>query len=360
MRIAKYIFLLLLLLFIAFIVFVATQPNSFDYKSEKTINTPKNTVFQYINNYKNWNNWYPDLNSKIKISLSEIPSGEGAFMQWNETKIMTTNVYLNDSIFQVKEEGDKKYDLYWKFDGNGAETKVTWGIKGDLSFKEKLVAFFRGGNEFLYTSKLEQGLEDINDYLVNEITNYNILINGVINNHASYYIKQKDSSSTADFPIKTNKALQNVQDFVKQNDIVINGDAFIQFAGWSLQEPLYFAACVPIEEEILTTPLSDITGHYQEEYSALKITLKGSYYHRKEAWEKGMNFITENEEYTLDKNNFISEIRKKDRSNTTNPSEFITEILIPVTYKNGTPKAVTTKPVATPKPMIVPKKDTVN
>ena len=80
-------------------------------------------------------------------------------------------------------------------------------------------------------------------------------------------------------------------------------DAFIQFASWNINdEPLYFAACIPIEEEILTTPLSDITGHYQEEYSALKITLKGSYSHRKEVWTKALAFIEQNEEYIFASN----------------------------------------------------------
>ncbi|NHN24220.1 hypothetical protein FIA58_000895 [Flavobacterium jejuense] len=359
MRIAKYIFLLLLLLSIAFIVFIATQPNEFNYKSEKTIASPKNTIFQYINDYKNWNSWYPELNFSTKTSHSEITNGEGAFIKWDETKITTTHLFSNDSIYQLEQEGDKKYSLYWKFQEEKGETKVIWGIKGNLTFNEKLFAFLKGGNEFIYTSKIEEGLEKINDYLVNEISNFNILINGVVNNHASYNIQQKDSCSLAEFPLRSNKALQNLQKFVKQNDIIINGDAFIQFSTWNINnEPLYFAACIPIEEEILTTPLSDITGHYQEEYSALKITLKGSYSHRKEAWKKALAFIKQNEEYILDQDYKITEIHKKDRSNTTKPSEFITEILIPVKAKNSKPKT-TTSPLSVTKPVVNQKIDSI-
>lgn len=360
MRIAKYIFLLLLLLSIAFIVFIATQPNEFNYKSEKTIASSKNTIFQYINDYKNWNSWYPELNANTKTSLSEITYGEGAFINWDATKITTTQLFGTDSIYQLEQEGDKKYNLYWKFHEEKGETKVIWGIKGSLTFNEKLLSFLKGGNEFMFTSKIEQGLENINEYLINEVSNFNILINGVVNSHASYYIQQKDSCSLTEFPIRSNNALQNLQKFVKQNDIVINGDAFIQFASWNINdEPLYFAACIPIEEEILTTPLSDITGHYQEEYSALKITLKGSYSHRKEVWTKALAFIEQNEEYILDKDYKITEIHKKDRSNTTKPSEFITEILIPVKDKNNKPKIVVT-PVVIPKPTVIQKTDSIN
>ncbi len=361
MRIAKYIFLLLLLLSIAFIVFIATQPNQFNYHSEKTIASPRNTVYQYINDYKNWPSWHPDLTPKSKVSISEISFGEGASLSWNTTKITTTRVFPLDSIFQSRAENDKKYDLYWKFEEVDGATKVTWGIKGDLSFKEKFFSFLKGGNEFIYTSKIEQGLEDINDFLVNELSSYNILLNGVIQVQASYYIQHKDSSSLAEFSIKTNDALNKVQQFVKQNDIVKNGEPFIQFNSWNLEsEPLYFAACIPIEDEILTTPLSDITGHFQEEYQALKITLQGSYYHRKEAWKKALDFIAENEVYQLDKNKSITEIHKKGRAVTSQPSEFITEILIPVTSTTGTTKPVVTQPVAQPKPVVTQKKDSVN
>ena len=361
MRIAKYIFLLLLLLSIAFIVFIATQPNEFDYKSEKTMASPKNTVFQFVTDFKNWKNWSPEYNSKLKTSLSEITSEEGAFINWDETKILTTQIFKNDSVYQQQKVGNTTYDLYWKFIEDTGKTKVIWGIKGKLTFKEKLMSFFKGGNEFIYTSRIEQGLENINEYIINEISNYNILINGVINNHASYYIQQKDSCRMDEFAFRNVKALKNVAQFVKQNDIVINGDAFIRFDSWNLDlEPIYFAACVPIEEEILTTPLSDITGHYQDEYTALKVTLKGSYSHRKEAWTKALQFIEANEEYTLDKENKITEIHKKDRSNTTNPSEFITEILIPVKSTDSNSKPVVTQAASAPKPVVTQKKDSVN
>lgn len=360
MRIAKYIFLLILLLSIAFIVFIATLPNEFDYKSEKIISSPKNTVYQYVTDYKNWKNWYPNVTSKTKTVLSENTSGEGAFISWDDTKINTTHVFKNDSIYQMQQDGSSSYTMYWKFLNEDKKTKVIWGIKGKLTFKEKFTSFLKGGNEFIYTSKIEQALENINDILVNEIGNYTILINGVVTNHASYYIQQKDSCNIDEFAFRNNKALKNVAAFVKQNDIVINGSAFIRFESWNLDaEPIYFAACMPIEDEILTTPLSDITGHYQEEYTALKLTLKGSYAHRKEAWSKALTFIEENEEYILDKENKIIEIHKKDLSEIANPSDFITEILIPVKAKNSKPKVVM-KPVAAPKPIVVKKADTIN
>ncbi|VXB76178.1 conserved hypothetical protein [Flavobacterium sp. 9AF] len=360
MRIAKYIFLLILLLSIAFIVFIATQPNEFTYKSERTIKTSKNTLFQFINDYKNWNHWYPELNTKTKISLSEITTGEGAFISWDNSKVITTKVFSNDSIYQLKEQQNDTYEWHWKLEEIKGETKVTWQIKGKLSFNEKLTSFLKGGNEFVYTSKMEQGLENITNYLVNEISNYAISINGITKYPASYYIQQKDSATGINLPVKTKKAMDNVLQFVKQNDIVINGNNFIQYFTWNFEEPISFAACIPIEEEILTTPLSDITGHFQEEYSALKITLKGSYYHRKEAWDKGFAFIKENQEYALDlTTNAIKEIYKKDISQTNNPSEFITEILIPVKVKNEIPKPVT-KPTITSKPVSAPKNDTIN
>src|SRR6476620_102473 len=54
MRILKYIFLLLLLALVGITVYVATQKGDFEVTKSSIIKTPRSTVFDYVNDYKNW------------------------------------------------------------------------------------------------------------------------------------------------------------------------------------------------------------------------------------------------------------------------------------------------------------------
>ena len=80
MKILKYIFLLIVLLSIGGSVFIATQKSNFKIKKFIVINSPKSAVFNYINDYKNWQNWYvwEKDNSTIKLIYSKKTSGIGS------------------------------------------------------------------------------------------------------------------------------------------------------------------------------------------------------------------------------------------------------------------------------------------
>ena len=361
MRIAKYIFLLILLFSIAFIVFIATQPSDFDIKSEKTIAIPKTKLFQFVNDYKNWEFWYPTLQNspKIKTSLSETSFGEGAFLKWEDETISTAQQFEKDSIYQLKKVDDQEYIIYWIFKEEKEGTKVVWGIKGKMNFTDKLNAFLNGGTQSELITSIELGLENINDYLVNEVSNFNILVNGIVTRPASFYIQQNDSCKIGDFNLRAVALIQKINTFVKQNNIQATNDSFIQILDTNSNGYINFRASVPIEEEILTTPLSDIKGNYLDEYTALKTTLKGDYSHIKETISKAKQYIANTDEYTIDESIPLMEIYKSiGNLKSVKTSEKITELLIPVKGKNSKPVTVP-KPIIVPKPVVTIKKDSV-
>lgn len=360
MKIAKYIFLLILLFSIAFIVFIATQPSEFDVKSEKTIAISKSKLFQFVNDYKNWDLWYPSLkeNSKVKTSISEISSGEGSFIKWEDTMFTTTQIFEQDSIYQLEKVSDQEYARYWSFKENKNGTTVTWGIKGKMNFKEKLNSFLDGSSESYFISKIEEGLENINNYLVNEVNNYNILVNGIVTRPESFYIQQKDSCKVAEYNLCSLALIEKINKFVKQNDIRATGDTFIQILDENSNGYIKFMASVPIEEEILTTPLSDVKGHYLEEYSAIKVTLRGDLSHKKEAVNKAIDYLKESDEERDESLPVIEIYKNTDKSKIIKPSEKTTEILIPLKSKIVKPTVVPT-PISLPKQKIVKKVDSI-
>ena len=52
-----------------------------------------------------------------------------------------------------------------------------------------------------------------------------------------------------------------------------------------------YAMCVPVQDEIMTTPESEIQGNHFNEFLAIKATLKGDYSHMKKAWNKIKNYM---------------------------------------------------------------------
>ena len=238
MKIAKYFLLLLFLFSIFFILFIGTQPSNFTVKSEKTIAIPKPKLFQFINEYRNWEYWYPNLKGKteIKTTISETSFGEGAFLKWKDIAISTSQIFEKDSIYQLEKNDEQEYTTHWTFEDVKEGTKVTWSITGKMSFTQKMNAFLNGTTESSFISKIEEGLENINNYLVNEINSCNIMVNGIVTRPESFYIQQKDSCKISDFNLRSISLLKKINDFVKQNDIQANGDAFIQIENKNEQE----------------------------------------------------------------------------------------------------------------------------
>ena len=96
MKTLKYALLLLLLVTVSLTVFVATQDEKFSIESEKVIELPKSTVFNYVADLKNWDTWHPD--NKNKSLIDSISRGIGSILQYGNIKVHTQKYFLNDSL----------------------------------------------------------------------------------------------------------------------------------------------------------------------------------------------------------------------------------------------------------------------
>ena len=89
------------------------------------------------------------------------------------------------------------------------------------------------------------------------------------------------------------------------------------------------SVCIPVKEEIRTSDVSDISSGLLLPFSSVKTTLTGDYSHNKEALDKTIEYIK--------KNNFSQnidvpriEIYSKNMVQVANPSQWITEIYVPI------------------------------
>ena len=331
MRILKYVLLLLLLFSVAFIVFVATQPSDYKIKRTKEIKVAKDIVFNFVSDsttIADWNPW--DKN-------------EAVFK--NNTSTST------DSLLQNIIVNNEENKSLLQFQKTKSGTLITWELNGKLDFNLKMLSVLQGGVDNVLGDKLDEGLNNIDNYLVKELTTYTIKVNGLVTKHTTNYIQQIDTCALADFQKKSKIMLQNMLSFVEKNDIKITGLPFIVYENKNtVDNQTIFAMCVPVEEEILTTEGSEISGGHFDEFLAVKTTLVGDYSHNKEAWKKTATYINEKKVVEDEAGKHI-EIYKVSLPKERKPSKWVTEIYVPIKKRVYIPKP---KPVETEQEITTP------
>jgi effector-binding domain-containing protein len=100
--------------------------------------------------------------------------------------------------------------------------------------------------------------------------------------------------------------------------------------------------CVPVEEEILTTEGSEISGGHYDSFLAVKATLNGDYSHNEKVWKEARKYMNKNK-LLEDVQGKPIEIYKVSLPKERKPSKWVTEIYIPVKQKISAPKPESTE-----------------
>lgn len=331
MRILKYIFLLLLLFSVAFVVFVATQPSDYKVTRSKEIKISKEILFNFVADSTSLADWSP----------------------WKKKDAIFKNKKLtaSDSIAQQIIINNQQNKSLLKFQNTKKGTLVTWTLAGKLDFNLKMLSVIRGGVDNIMGDNLESGLNNIDHYLVKELTNYGVIVTGLVTKHATNYIQKKDTCSLSDFQKVSKTMLQSMMAFVEKNEIVITGLPFIVYENRKTTDnKIVFAMCVPVDEEILTTEGSEISGGHFDEFLAVKTVLRGDYSHNKAAWNKAFTYIN-GKKLIIDPAGKHIEIYRVSLPKERKPSKWITEIYVPVkkkVYRPKVPKPEASEDVSTP------------
>jgi effector-binding domain-containing protein len=303
-------------------VFVATQQSDYKVMRSKEIKVTKDIVYNLVSDSASLIDWNP--------------------WQKDEADFKNIKLAFGDTIMQNISVSGEKNESFMRFQKTKKGTLISWELKGRLDFNLKLRSVLQGGVENVLGDKLEEGLNNIDTYLVKELSTYKIKIHGLVNKQATNYIQQIDTCSFADFQKVSKTMLQNMIAFVEKNDIAIIGSPFITHQTWDKKaKTTIFSMCVPVEEEILTTSGSEISGGHFDEFLAVKTTLTGDYSHNIEAWNKTINYINK-KKLIKDTEGLNIEVYKISLPKERKPSKWVTEIYIPVKKRVYIPK---------PKPM---------
>ena len=353
MRIIKYIFLLLLLSLVALSIFIATQKGDFLVERSKIINSPKTSVYNYVNDYRNWSDFcsWTTQDPETKLDYPQNTIGKGASFSWESQdgsgKMQTIAVKENDSISQTMEFEGTNSKVSWFFKDTIGGTKVTWRTKGKMSFYFKIYTALHGGIEKVIGKTYEKSLANLDKALVYEINTFSTKENGIVQKTAMNYLGQ---SFTCEIP-KVNKnfkiVLPKLIAFCKKNNIIINGKPFILFHTYDTPKGLTkITIGVGIRDAIFLSSGSDLVAGKLDAFEAAKTTLTGDYSHLKTAYNKTINYLNQQKIAPNPIFSFL-EIYISGKTEIKNPSKWVTEVYVPIFPRIIAPKPAITEPATT-------------
>jgi hypothetical protein len=360
MRIIKYLFLLLLLSFVALTIFIATQKGNFTVESSKVINSPKATVFNYVNDYKNWQQFssWITTDPNIKLTFSPTTIGKGTSFSWEGVKdkgdIQTLYTKDTDSIVQKMNSNGAFSDVYWAFKDTLGGTKVTWKSKGKMDFLQKANSFLNEGTQNSITKVYNNSLANLDKTLNYETNTYNVKVNGLVKKLETFYLRQSFTSKISDITRNANAVFPKIISFCQQNNIPMNGKPFIIYHTYDLTNNLAKVSfCVPIKEQIFTSEGSDILPGKLKAFEAIKTTLIGNYTHKQNALDKSQEYFTTHK-IIADSSFSHLEIFTIGKNETKSPSKWVTQFYYPVqpkvirvkAYQPVAPEIIETIPAA--------------
>ncbi|MEO8233784.1 MAG: GyrI-like domain-containing protein [Flavobacterium sp.] len=317
MKIAKYIFLLLLLISITISVFVATKDGNYTVTKSKQIDVSKEIVFNYVSDSKNWetiNPWNAE-NTKVK------------WVQKIDGETILQNIIINEVPAELK--------LTFK-DTLSKKTIVTWTTHGKLSFKDKFLSIINRGKHNDFAEKFENGLNTLNTILTTEINSFSVKLDGFVNRDTVFYIQQVVSCKVEDLPAKIKNVLPKLNELLKITNTSKNGAPFIVYHSIdSLANKITVSVAIPTKNKVFTSTESDIYTGQTNPFQAVKATLTGNYNHKKEALAQLYEFMDKNKLERSDRNK-VFEIIPVNSLTEKSAAKWVTEIYIPVRPKKIT------------------------
>lgn len=342
MKILKYLFFLILITVIGASVYFGTKDGSFDVAVTKDMSAPPALVFEKANDLKQWPEWGPwgKNDPDMKVVFSDKTKGEGASYSWESevegngtltTDSLEVNRKIDQTIVFNTPIGDSKSHVYWRFNpSENGGTEVTWGMKGEHTFLEKIfMSFMEPPFEESLKQMFSEGLDTIDAMLVDEMKEYSITVEGVKEYGGGYYLYTTTASKISEMGERMGMMLGKVYSFAQTNNISMDGMPFTIYSEWDeMNGTAIYSTAIPINERVIINE-GDVLCGYMEPSTAVKTVLKGNYTHLSEAYERANAYIVEHH-LIRDPNHNFFEIYANDPGEFPNPADWLTEIYIPV------------------------------
>ncbi|GAB1857297.1 SRPBCC family protein [Flavobacteriaceae bacterium MHTCC 0001] len=335
MKAFKYIFFLILIAIIGLAIYIAVQPNEFDFSRSRTIKAPKALLFNKVNDFKNWPSFSPWIEKEpnAELTYGDNTSGVDGNYAWNgeilgEGNMKTLAIDANNSInqhIQFIEPFPSESDINWMFEDTDEGTKVTWNMKGKQDFMTKMFTTFAGSIEDITGPDFERGLFKLDSVVVADMKKYSVTVNGETQHGGGYYLYNTTSCKITELDKKMQEMMPKVGNYFIENKIQMAGAPFSYYHKWDEENnAVMFSCCVPTTDKVISNDPEILTGQL-EAFKALKTTLKGDYKNLKEAWDTAMTYAKD-KGLEIDQNGPMLEAYVNDPMQTPNPADWATEI----------------------------------
>jgi hypothetical protein len=320
---------------VALSIFVATQKGDFTVERSKVINSPKAAVFNYVNDYKNWEDFgsWITQDPEMKINYPQNTIGKGASYSWEGKEgngsMKTIFVKENDSIAQKMNYDGTASNVFWSFKDTVGGTKVTWKTTGKMSFLFKIYTAFNGGVDKVIGGMYEKSLANLDKTLDYEINTYAVKVDGLVKNPETFYLRQTFTSEISKVIKNFRIVAPKIITFCEKNNLPLAGKPFIIYHTYDLVNGLAkISICVPIKTPIYTSEGSDLLTGKLEAYEAVKTTLTGDYSHIAQALDKAKAYRNA-KQIVADPSLSHIEVYTISKMDTKSPSKWVTEIYYP-------------------------------
>lgn len=341
MKILKYLLFLLLIIFIAGSIYVATKDGKFTTESSRVINAPAPMLFREVADLSNWKSWnaWREIDG-INMDVTGEASGQDGAINWQAEDIRDGRIEnasvipfskIEQNLMMQTIIGEAEGRIIWTFEPEGEQTRVSWKLEGEQSFKDKLA--FTVQDEDLaevFHPLLEKSLENLEQNVVQKMEAYTINVEGVTQHGGGYYMFTTTASRMGEVSSKAASMIEQVKIYMNQNNISISGEPLIIYNQRDDSNgTTIFSTGIPTPSQVITPSGSEILNAYLEPQKVVKTTLKGHHKNASEAWESTYRYI-ENNNLIVNAQGQPFEIFITDPTKVDNPALWVTEIYVPV------------------------------
>lgn len=342
MKVFKYIFILVLLVTIALCVFVATNSSYIKYSKSITIASSDTIVTNLIKDLKQWEFWNTNATEFKDFKFNESTKEISWIESTSKYTLKNAPATNKDSIFQEFNFNEAVFNLNWKVEKDPTaknEVKVTLSASKEMDFKEKFNHLFSSASQKSIEEFVNSKLTLLQNYITNDLESHTFNFNGVVKIQAENYIQYKDTCNVNELNERIGKIKVKLAAFIKEFGIISIGKPFIMYQPITTKNSqIAFTYCLPVEEEILSSPGSEIEGGFHDEFMAFKTTLIGNPNRRFESWEKTTDSLL-NTKLVKEPNSFyIEKIETDPKSVMKSKTEFYIQL---VTSKKEVVKPLT-------------------
>lgn len=321
-------------------IYFGTKEGKYDIQDSYTIKAPIDMIFNKVNDFKEWEHWGPwkKSDSTLVYNFAENTVGEGGSYSWTgemDGSMKTTKVVENKEILQdltlLTPGGERNPKVYWNFEEDNSATKVTWGMKGEHTLMDKVFYAFSGMDfEGQMHEMNMEGLKGIEAAVLEDMKKYAINVTGISDYGGGYYLYVTASAKISELGMKMGPMFGEVMGFLQQNNLQKSGMPFTIYN--QIDEAngtVIFSTALPVKENIITPEGSNVLCGYLAPTSAVKTILKGNYTNLGETYDKARAYIKD-QNLIVDSSKNMFEIYANDPGIVTNPSQWTTEVYIPV------------------------------